>query len=288
MKKVKQLFLVCAMAFMLCGCYKANINITVHSDGTADMAMEMLVSESALSYMDASVEDLKESMMQSMDEDVKKSTTIKDISRTYDDEKYVGFEMSYDLEDAKPYEFKDIIKIKNDTITFLMDENDVRDLGSDELDEYGESMDGIEFNMNVTMPGKILENNVGEVDGNTVKINLLTFKESKIEIKSELGGSDNTLMIVGIVAAVVVIAGVAFFLIKKNKKKDNDGSDDLRPIDPNAPVTNDVKTDVNNTEEAETSEVDETVGETIVEEENESVDQTSDVNEEKKEDSTEN
>lgn len=30
----------------------------------------------------------------------------------------------------------------------------------------------------------------------------------------------------------------AFFLIKKNKKKDNEGSENLRPIDPNAPVTN--------------------------------------------------
>lgn len=258
MKKVKQLFLVCAMAFMLCGCYKANLNITVHSDGTADMAMEMLVSEQALNYMDATVDDLKESMMQSMDEDVKESTKIKEISRTYDDEKYVGFEMSYDLEKAKSDEFKKIIKIKDDTISFIMDANDVSGLGSDQLDDYS-SMDGIEFNMNVTMPGKILKNNVGEVDGNTVKINLLTFKESKIEIKSELGGSDNTLMIVGIVAAVVVIAGVAFFLIKKNKKKDNDGSDDLRPIDPSAPV--------NNTEEVKATEVTEVVGEAIIEEE---------------------
>lgn len=269
MKKIKQLFLVCIMAFMLCGCYKANINITVNSDGTADMAMEMLVSESALEYMGATVDDMKESMMQSMDEDVKESTKIKDISKTYDDEKYVGFEMTYDLKDAKANEFKDIIKIKDDTITFIMDENDVSDLGSDQLDDYGTSMDGIEFNMNVTMPGKILKNNVGEVDGNTVKINLLTFKESKIEIKSELGGSNNTLMIVGIVAAVVVIAGVAFFLIKKNKKKDNDGSDDLRPIDPNAPVTNTVETEVNNTEE----------------EVSESIDEASDVNEAKQEDS---
>lgn len=178
MKRVKQLFLVCAMAFMLCGCYKANINITVHSDGTADMAMEMLVSEEALNYMDATVDDLKESMMQSMDEDVKESTKIKEISRTYDDEKYVGFEMSYDLEKAKSDEFKKIIKIKDDTISFIMDANDVSGLGSDQLDDYS-SMDGIEFNMNVTMPGKILKNNVGEVDGNTVKINLLTFKESK-------------------------------------------------------------------------------------------------------------
>lgn len=266
MKKVKQLFLVCAMAFMLCGCYKANINITVHSDGTADMAMEMLVSEQALNYMDATVDDLKESMMQSMDEDVKESTKIKEISRTYDDEKYVGFEMSYDLEKAKSDEFKKIIKIKDDTISFIMDANDVSGLGSDQLDDYS-SMDGIEFNMNVTMPGKILKNNVGEVDGNTVKINLLTFKESKIEIKSELGGSDNTIMIVGIIAAVVVIAGVAFFLIKKNKKKDNDGSDDLRPIDPSAPV--------NSTEEVKATEVTEVVGEDIIEEE-------------KKEDSTEN
>lgn len=266
MKKVKQLFLVCAMAFMLCGCYKANINITVHSDGTADMAMEMLVSEQALNYMDATVDDFKESMMQSMDEDVKESTKIKEISRTYDDEKYVGFEMSYDLEKAKSDEFKKIIKIKDDTISFIMDANDVSGLGSDQLDDYS-SMDGIEFNMNVTMPGKILKNNVGEVDGNTVKINLLTFKESKIEIKSELGGSDNTIMIVGIIAAVVVIAGVAFFLIKKNKKKDNDGSDDLRPINPNAPV--------NNTEEVKATEVTEVVGEDIIEEE-------------KKEDSTEN
>lgn len=266
MKKVKQLFLVCAMAFMLCGCYKANINITVHSDGTADMAMEMLVSEQALNYMDATVDDLKESMMQSMDEDVKETTKIKEISRTYDDEKYVGFEMSYDLEKAKSDEFKKIIKIKDDTISFIMDANDVSGLGSDQLDDYS-SMDGIEFNMNVTMPGKILKNNVGEVDGNTVKINLLTFKESKIEIKSELGGSDNTLMIVGIVAAVIVIAGVAFFLIKKNKKKDNDGSDDLRPIDPSAAV--------NSTEEVKATEVTEVVGEDIIEEE-------------KKEDSTEN
>lgn len=264
MKKVKQLFLVCAMAFMLCGCYKANINITVHADGTADMSMEMLVSEQALNYMDASVDDLKESMMQSMDDDVKESTKITDVSKTIDDEKYVGFEMTYDLKDASPYEFKKIIKVKDDTITFIMDENEVSDLGNDELEDYS-SMEGIEFNMNITMPGKILDHNVGEVDGNTVKIDLLTFHESKIEIKSEIDKSNNTLLIVGVVAAGVVIAGIAFFLIKKNKKKDHDESDDLRPIDPNAPVTNivetEVETDTTNSVE-ETSEYKDTVEET--------------------------
>lgn len=82
-------------------------------------------------------------------------------------------------------------------------------------------------------------------------------------------------------AAVAVIAGVAFFLIKKNKKKDNEGSDELRPIDPNAPVTN--------TEEVEVPETTETVSEVIVEEEvTEPVVEATDENDDKKEDSTEN
>ncbi|MDD3049000.1 MAG: hypothetical protein PHQ89_03375 [Bacilli bacterium] len=233
MKKIKQLFLVCAVAFMLCGCFKANVNIEVKSDGTANMNMEMLVAESMLTYMNASVDDLKESMMQSMDEETKKTITFKDITKTYDKEKYVGFEVTYDSKSTKKADFANVITVnKDDTITFTMDKEAIGSMGTDELQGYSDSMEGIEFNMNITMPGKILKNNVGEVKDKTVKIDLLKFNDSKIEITSEKGKTDYTMIIVGVVAAVIVIAGVAFFIVKKKKGHRDEETENTTPIEP--------------------------------------------------------
>lgn len=290
MKKIKRLFLVCALAFMLCGCYKANINITVNSDGTAKMAMEVLVSEEMLKYSGQTTKELKEGMLESMSEEEQKKVTIKEISRTYDDEKYVGFDITGDAS-----ELEKLIEVGESDVTFTMGKNEIGALAGNDLDSVtSQQMEGIEFNMNITMPGKILENNVGEVSGNTVKIDLLTFKDTEVEIKSELGGN-NTMLIVGIIAAVIVIAGVAFFIIKKKK---NDSSSDRTPIDPNTVITptqtNEEKVDENKTEVVASSEeatpAEEVINEDVkeIKVDNEDPSSSENTEDEIKEDSTEN
>lgn len=220
MKKVRELLLVSVIAFVLCGCYKANININVLADGTAEMSMEVLMQEEMLDSMNMSVEDLKKNIMESMDEEVKNSSTVKNITRTYDNDKYVGLEIAYDMKKNDAQNFANTITVKEDRITFLMDENAVGNVGSNDLGEIDTSqMKGVEFNLNITMPGKILEHNCGEVDGNTVKIDLLTFQESKIEIISNISSNDNTLYIVGGIAIAAIIIVAAFIVWKKKKGK---------------------------------------------------------------------
>ncbi|NCC54428.1 MAG: LPXTG cell wall anchor domain-containing protein, partial [Erysipelotrichia bacterium] len=216
MKKIKQLFLLCTLVFMLSGCFKVNMNIDVKSDGSADMSVEMLVSKATLEYAETSVDDLKQSMLEGMDQEELKYITFKDVNKTIDEEAYVGFQMDYDTKHVTPEGFKDVITIKDDRITFLMGQEDIGSFANDELASVNDSMEGVEFNFNITMPGKILEHNVGEVNNQTVTIDLLKLKDTKIEITSELS-SDHTITIVIIVIAILIIAGGIFFIFKKKK-----------------------------------------------------------------------
>lgn len=48
MNKFKKLGVIFTLAFVLCGCYKMNINVEVANDGKTSMSMDMLMQESVL------------------------------------------------------------------------------------------------------------------------------------------------------------------------------------------------------------------------------------------------
>ena len=222
MKKLRNLFVVFTMAFVLLGCYKVNMTIEVDSKGNAEMAMDFLIQESMLSYTGEDIDSLKDSATQSFSSKEKDKIKFKDLEKEIDGEKYVGFTMTYPKATAK--ETKKSIKVENDKVTFVMDDSYLSALGADSLTNGADMSElesaGVEFTLTVKMPGEITEASAGKIDGDKVVINLLkTDKEIKIISKN---GNGNMLLYVGIGVGVVIIAAAAFFFFKKKKGNEDD------------------------------------------------------------------
>lgn len=223
MKKLRNLLVVCTMAFVLLGCYKVNMNVDIDSKGNMKTEMDFLIEESMLSYIGNGTDELKKSMKEGLPEDQKDQIKFKDLEKTIDGTKYVGFTITYP--DAKAKDTKEVITIEGNEMVFEMDDSYLDSMGTSSLTNGTDMKDledaGVEFNVTVNMPGKIKEASVGEIDGNKVKINLLKV-DKQIKIVSELGNS-NTLLYVAIGVGVVIVAAAAFFFFKnKDKNKDDE------------------------------------------------------------------
>lgn len=223
MKKLRNLLVVCTMAFVLLGCYKVNMNVDIDSKGNMKTEMDFLMEESMLSYTGQGMDELRESMLEGLPKDQKDQIKFKDLEKTIDGTKYVGFTITYP--DAKAKDTKDVITIEDNEMVFEMDDSYLDSIGTSGLTSGTDTKEledaGVEFNITVNMPGKIKEASAGEIDGNQVKINLLKV-DKQIKIVSELGNS-NTLLYVAIGVGVVIVAAAAFFFFKnKNKNKDDE------------------------------------------------------------------
>ena len=237
MNKFKKLGVIFTLAFVLCGCYKMNINVEVANDGKTSMSMDMLMQESVLDYMGQGADDLEKSFKEGMGESAKDVKFTK-LEKTIDDDKYVGFKAELPKEAAEQMA-KQSVKVEDKKIIFEMAKEDLDSLngalgesqaGMGDADPEEMKAQGIELNFTVKMPGKIISTTAGEIDGNTVVVDLLTSNEA-IKIESEKAADNTMLYIIGGVAAVVIIAGVVIFLKKKNKNDETD-----------APITTEAKT----------------------------------------------
>ncbi len=284
MKKLRNLFVVFTMAFVLLGCYKVNLNIDVDEKGNAELAMDFLIQESMLSYTGQDIDSLKDAAKQGVEKDMQGEVKFKDLEKTIDKEKYVGFSMTYPK--MKAEKGNKIIEVKDDEIIFTMDQAYLNELGASGLTGGSDEVDleeaGVEFKLTVNMPGKVKEASVGKIDGNTVVVDLLKTQKT-IKIVSEKGNGGDILLYVGIGVGVLIVAAAAFIFFKK--KKDNNGDDEVTIITSpneantaqNAESTTEAQTSENEAVEAEAEvaeaeaevvEVEAEVVETVVEEAN--------------------
>ncbi len=214
MKKLQKLLAVFLAVFLLSGCFKYRIELTVDKEGNIDAKTTMLFKELSLTESGVDPDEFVDEQIQTSqaeDEDVKYEKVREEI----DGESYVGFSITGD--EAIDLE----TKVENNVITLeipLKEEaTEVTDIIGGEEDEdidYGEL--GIEMLVIVNMPAKA-ESNVGTVDGNKVTINLL--EDSKTVdtavITCKLPGSYTVVFVIG----AIVLAALAVFLYMKKGKK---------------------------------------------------------------------
>lgn len=221
MKKIKKLLFISILSVCLMGCMKLNMNIRIDETGKLTYDMDMLVSESLLEMSGASIEDLKSSMEE---ESSMQGAKFKEIEKTIDDEKWVGYNIKPDdelveFQAATVKDGKVTLEVPRDVLSSFSGEMEATE---EEMQEM-ESM-GAEVNMNFIMPGKVKSTTVGEiVDDNTVKINLLkTTATEEVVIVSEIESDSNMLMIGIVVVGIAILAVIGFVYFKKSKTKKNE------------------------------------------------------------------
>ena len=230
MKKLLKTLSLLLAVFLLTGCMKMTINLEVNADKSVNTSMDFLMEESALTASQMTKEEFVEQMKEQMlSSEETKNVKVTSIEETINASNWVGVRMEGLASAADEMGVnitEETIDGKDCIVLKLPMEDLSQQMDSQLLQSADYSVDkmkalGLEMVINVKMPGKATSN-VGTVDGQNVKIDLLelvsqSHATNEIVISSpKSAGMDMTFIFIGIGALVII--GIVVFVLKNKKK----------------------------------------------------------------------
>ena len=230
MKKLLKTLSLLLAVFLLTGCMKMTINLEVNADKSVNTSMDFLMEESALTASQMTKEEFVEQMKEQMlSSEETKNVKVTSIEETINASNWVGVRMEGLASTADEMGVnitEETIDGKDCIVLKLPMEDLSQQMDSQLLQSADYSVDkmkalGLEMVINVKMPGKATSN-VGTVDGQNVKIDLLelvsqSHATNEIVISSpKSAGMDVTFIFIGIGALVII--GIVVFVLKNKKK----------------------------------------------------------------------
>ena len=230
MKKLLKTLSLLLAVFLLTGCMKMTINLEVNADKSVNTSMDFLMEESALTASQMTKEEFVEQMKEQMlSSEETKNVKVISIEETINASNWVGVRMEGLASTADEMGVnitEETIDGKDCIVLKLPMEDLSQQMDSQLLQSADYSVDkmkalGLEMVINVKMPGKATSN-VGTVDGQNVKIDLLelvsqSHATNEIVISSpKSAGMDMTFIFIGIGALIII--GIVVFVLKNKKK----------------------------------------------------------------------
>jgi len=222
LRTVARVAMVAALALLLTGCLKLDMDLAIQTDDTVDGTVVFAVNKDVLELTGGSIEDLTggETPFPS---DVEGVTT-----EEYDDGEFAGQRFSFDGVPigvfASNADDPDALSITREGDTFEV--SGVLDLsqgatGATGLGGAEQFFESAEIRIAITFPGEVIDSN-GAVDGNTVTWEP-AFGE-RIEIQAtgsavEGASSSNTILWVVIGLAIVALAVIVVAAVMMNRRK---------------------------------------------------------------------
>jgi len=206
------------------------INLEVNADKSVNTSMDFLMEESALTASQMTKEEFVEQMKEQMlSSEETKNVKVTSIEETINASNWVGVRMEGLASTADEMGVnitEETIDGKDCIVLKLPMEDLSQQMDSQLLQSADYSVDkmkalGLKMVINVKMPGKATSN-VGTVDGQNVKIDLLelvsqSHATNEIVISSpKSAGMDMTFIFIGIGALVII--GIVVFVLKNKKK----------------------------------------------------------------------
>lgn len=219
-----RLAMIAALALLLTGCLKLDMDLKIGTDNTVSGSMIFAVNKDVLALTGGSVDDL-------LGSDTPLPSDVKGVtSEDYSDDKFVGKKFTFDS--VPITEFSDptdpeALKITRDGDAFVV--SGVLDLSQGTSGATGPMggtgaaafLDSAEIRIAITFPGEVISSN-GTASGNTVTWQPKFGDRLEMSAKGSAiasGGSSSTLLYVLIgVGVVVLIAIIAFVMMSRRKK----------------------------------------------------------------------
>ncbi len=215
-----RLAMVAALALLLTGCLKLDMDLRIQTDDTVDGEIVLAVNKDILELTGGTVDDLLGSDTP-FPEDIAGVTT-----EDYDDGEWSGKQFNFDgvpiseFSDSTDAESLQIVR-SGDTFEV----SGVLDLsqglsGATGATGAAEFLESAELRVAITFPGEVIEAN-GEVDGNTVT--WVPEFGQRLEIQATgsaiaSGGGGSTMMWILIGVGVVVLIGIVVAVLMSRKK----------------------------------------------------------------------
>ena len=230
MKKVLRGLSMLLAVIVLTGCMKMNVNLEINADKSMTGSMQLLMEESMLTAAGMTKEDMVSQMTEELQaSEGMENAKITGIEENIDNATWVGVQvdgLNATAEEMQASITEETVDGKDCLVLRLPLDDLKQQMDTESAAMAGYSVDklknlGIEMIMTIKMPGNATSN-VGTVDGQNVKIDLLelvsqSHATNEIVISSpKSAGMDMTFIFIGIGALVII--GIVVFVLKNKKK----------------------------------------------------------------------
>lgn len=209
------------LLILLTGCVKSNVNIDFQNTDNIKMNIELLLPKNFYNSYAASIDELKNALK----EKSLKDWQSKELKKSINGVSYLGFNLiAPETINEQLLSFCYFNKQKNNyyveidlnAINNMYNVSKLKNISNYSLENLKDL--GLEVNLNIIMPGEIIKTNIGEINTNKVKINLLDLliqnKMSVISIVSkEKRNSSFAINFIIIMALIFIL----YRIIRKSK-----------------------------------------------------------------------
>jgi hypothetical protein len=239
MRAAGRLLALGAMALLLAGCFKVNMDVEVSPENTVSGTAIIAVDDSLLQLSGQSADQLFEDMDLS---DLPAGASVD----PYEEDGFVGQQITFDEVSLEDFRGNDTLSGAgaDDQLDIVRQGDEFRVSGA--IDMSGqeftgtevpeEFMDNFEFRVSITFPGEV-KSATGDIDGNTVTWEPRIGENTRVEAVASAipSASSPLLMILLIAAGALLLGAIAFFLTHRKTPAPAagtlDGTGTIVPID---------------------------------------------------------
>jgi len=206
-----------AIALLLSGCFKVNMNLDVAADDTVSGTAVIAVDESLLELSGQDVDDLFADMDLS-------ELPAGSSAEPYREDGFVGQQVTFDSVPLSEFAGSGALSATGEDLSIVREGDEFRVSGA--FDMSGEEFTGtevpqeflenFEFTIAITFPGKVVSA-TGDIDGNTVTWEPTIGENTRIEaVASAIPSSSSPILLIVLVAlGALVLGAVVFFLTRR-------------------------------------------------------------------------
>jgi hypothetical protein len=223
--------LLALFATIASGCLKADIQLTLAPDGTADGTVILAYTRALIASNEMSDAEARDALQQELEDENGPAFDCE----PWDDTTYLGVECTFEGATLEELNEEDVM---GHQLTFEQEEDSISVAGDVDLqgiDPANEVFDDFDAQLQIDCPGQIQEQTDGEEDNRTVTWQLEAGETIQVAATSAIGGSIPWLLVgVGAGLLIVIIGVVAIVLLRRRS-----GSTQASPppAAPSAPTT---------------------------------------------------
>ncbi|WP_246956114.1 hypothetical protein [Brachybacterium sp. Marseille-Q7125] len=204
---------------VMAGCGKFHADFEIKDAETIEFALDVAVDEEMLAGLYSSAEDFCRDIEKEIDFANENAPKV----APYEEDGRLGCTVNGVMVDGKFGDGLSLVEEDGQLILTL-------DLGAEtaEADVTDPSMQGLDYRMSFSFPGKVESTTAGEIDGNTVTITGLSELDTDtLEIRADAGGFPWLIVILVVLflgfLLLLALAAVAFFVLRSRKGKNSGG-----------------------------------------------------------------
>jgi hypothetical protein len=222
MKRARTIAALCAGAVLLTACFRAEIDLTVSADNTISGTVLLAYERAGLEELDRDPREVQDELLADLDFDLPEGMTCE----AWDDDAYIGARCDLEQVTFDAFSLTDtfqqeiVIVREGDRIRLFA----VINLGDVPVSN-AELIDAFDVQIRVTFPGRVLSQENGQIDGQTVTWSLQPGEQTEIGAVAEAGASADQVPWGPAIGVLLALTLVALVLAVRRSRRPAESTD---------------------------------------------------------------